>query len=439
MNLVLLSGGSGKRLWPLSNEVRSKQFIPIFKTKDGTGRQSMVQRVYEQIRHVNPSAQITVATSKSQVANLTSQLGANVDICVEPCRRDTYPAILLACAYLADVKKISPDEVVVICPIDPFVEDSFFAKLKDLVDVVGSGTADLALLGIEPTYPSEKYGYILPTTNDAWAKVRTFKEKPDAATAQKYIAEGALWNAGVFAFRVKHILSVAKEKYGFKDYYDLHENYEKVEKTSFDYAVVEKESNIVVVRYSGMWSDLGTWNTLTVAMSDSIVGKAVEDKTCRDVSILNELDLPILAMGLKDVVIAVSPEGILVSDKHQSSYIKPYVEAIKQPVMFAEKSWGSYRVLEVQKDSLTVKVVLRAGSQMNYHSHEHRDEIWNIVSGEGISVVDGMLETVRAGDVLTIAAGCKHTIKALTELRIIEVQLGENISVADKVKYDNPL
>ena len=212
-----------------------------------------------------------------------------------------------------------------------------------------------------------------------------------------------------------------------------------MEKTSFDYAVVEKESNIAVVRYSGMWADLGTWNTLTAAMSESIVGKAIEDKTCRDVSILNELDLPILAMGLKNVVIAASPEGILVSDKHQSSYIKPYVEAIKQPVMFAEKSWGSYRVLEVQKDSLTVKVVLRSGSQMNYHAHEHRDEIWNIVSGEGISVVDGMQETVRAGDVLTIAAGCKHTIKALTELRIIEVQLGENISVADKVKYDNPL
>lgn len=439
MNLVLLSGGSGKRLWPLSNEVRSKQFIPIFKTKDGADRQSMVQRVYEQIRHIDSTVRITVATSKSQVANLTGQLGSNVDICVEPSRRDTYPAILLACAYLADVKKVCLDDVVVICPIDPFVEDSFFAKLKDLVGVVESGKADLALLGIEPTYPSEKYGYILPTTNGEQARVRTFKEKPDAVDAKEYIAQGALWNAGVFAFRLKHILTAAKKKYGFQDYYDLHENYEKVEKISFDYAVVEKESNIDVIRYSGMWSDLGTWNTLTAAMSESIVGKAVKDKTCRDVSILNELDLPILAMGLKDVVIAASPEGIVVADKHQSSYIKPYVEAIKQPVMFAEKSWGSYRVLEVQKDSLTVKVVLRAGSQMNYHSHEHRDEIWNIVSGEGVSVVDGMQEAVRAGDVLTIAAGCKHMIKALTDLRIIEVQLGENISVTDKVKYDNPL
>jgi mannose-1-phosphate guanylyltransferase len=362
-------------------------------------------------------------------------LGEDVGISVEPCRRDTFPAIALATAYLVDVQNINPEESVVVCPVDPFVEDDYFEALKALSKQADKGEANLVLMGIEPTYPSEKYGYIIPEGTGNVSSVSTFKEKPVKAVAEEYIRQGALWNGGVFAYKLKYVLNKAHEMIDFTDYQDLYEKYDTLDKISFDYAVVEKEDKIQVMRFSGQWKDLGTWNTLTEAMCENIVGDAIMNEKCENVHIVNELGIPVLAMGLSDVVISASPEGILVSDKEQSSYIKPFVDKIDQQIMFAEKSWGTYRVLDVEEESLTIKVVLNAGHKMNYHSHMHRDEVWTIISGRGRTIVDGMEQEVRAGDVITMQAGCRHTIIAETELKLIEVQLGREISVHDKQKF----
>ncbi len=434
MNIVLLSGGSGKRLWPLSNDIRSKQFIKIFRREDGS-YESMVQRVYRQIKAADPDAAVTIATSQTQVSAIHNQLGEAVGISVEPCRRDTFPAIALATAYLADVQGVDPEEPVVVCPVDPYVEDDYFVALKALAVQAGKGEANLVLMGIEPAYPSEKYGYIIPESTAEVSCVSTFKEKPDAATAEKYIAQGALWNGGVFAYKLRYVLEKAHEQMDFTGYRDLLSKYGQMPKISFDYAVVEKEEKIQVVRFAGKWKDLGTWNTLTEAMEESTIGNAAMNDSCRNVHILNELDLPILAMGLHDVVISASAEGILVSDKEQSSYIKPFVDKIDQQIMFAEKSWGSFRVLDVDDAGLTIKVTLNAGHRMNYHSHKCRDEVWVVVSGTGRTLVDGMEQEVHAGDVITMQAGCRHTVTAQTELKLIEVQLGREISVYDKQKF----
>lgn len=435
MNIVLLSGGSGKRLWPLSNDIRSKQFIKIFRKEDG-GYESMVQRVYRQIKTVDPQATVTIATSKAQVSAIHNQLGESVGVSVEPCRRDTFPAIALATAYLVDVKGIDPEESVVVCPVDPYVEEDYFEALKALSEQADKGEANLVLMGIEPTYPSEKYGYVIPDTADGVAMVKTFKEKPDKETAEKYIAQGALWNGGVFAYKLKYVLQKAHELIDFADYQDLFEKYETLTKISFDYAVAEKEPRIQVMRFGGQWKDLGTWNTLTEAMEESVIGEAMMNDRCEGVHIINELNVPVLAMGLHDVVISASSEGILVSDKEQSSYIKPFVDKIDQQIMFAEKSWGSFHVLDVEKASMTIKVTLNPGHSMNYHSHKNRDEVWVVIAGEGRTVVDGVQRSVKAGDVITMSAGCRHTVLADTELKLIEVQLGEEISVHDKQKYE---
>ncbi len=434
MNIVLLSGGSGKRLWPLSNDIRSKQFIKIFKKEDGS-YESMVQRVYRQIKKVDRDATVTIATSKTQVSAIHNQLGENVGISVEPCRRDTFPAIALATAYLTDVQGVSPEEAVVVCPVDPYVEEDYFAALKQLGEQAQNGEANLVLMGIEPTYPSEKYGYIIPEGKEAVSSVSTFKEKPDTETAKKYISQGALWNGGVFAYKLSYVLDKARELLNYTDYQDLFDRYDTLPKISFDYAVVEKEPKIQVMRFSGQWKDLGTWNTLTEAMEENTVGDAILNKTCDNVHVINELGVPVLAMGLKDVVISASPEGILVSDKEQSSYIKPFVDEIDQQIMFAEKSWGSFRVLDVEAESLTIKVTLNAGHRMNYHSHKNRNEVWVVISGNGRTIVDGMEQQVHAGDVVTMQAGCRHTVIADSELQLIEIQLGKEISVHDKQKY----
>jgi len=434
MNIVLLSGGSGKRLWPLSNDIRSKQFMKIFRTEDG-GYESMVQRMYRQIRQVDKNASITIATSKTQVSAIHNQLGKNIGISLEPCRRDTFPAIALATAYLHDVQGISKDEAVVVCPVDPYVDESYFRALHELWKLAQEDVANLVLMGMEPTYPSEKYGYIIPHNQEKVSPVDTFKEKPDENTAKQYISKGALWNGGVFAYKLKYVLERAHELIDFKDYYDLFEKYETLTKISFDYAVVEKEKSIAVMRFAGEWKDLGTWNTLTEAMEEPVIGKGILDDSCENVHVINELDVPLLCMGLKDVVVSASPDGILVSDKNKSSYIKPYVDNIDGQIMYAEKSWGSYRVMDVEDESMTIKVTLNAGHRMNYHSHDRRDEVWTIISGEGITVVDGMEQQVKTGDVITMQAGCKHTIIATTELKLIEVQLGREISVDDKNKH----
>ena len=434
MNIVLLSGGSGKRLWPLSNDIRSKQFIKIFEVADGS-YESMVQRVYRQIRAVDQKATVTIATSKSQVSTIRNQLGEQVGISVEPCRRDTFPAIALSAAYLHDVQGVPESETVVVCPVDPYVEADYFEALKALGVRAAVSDANLVLMGIEPTYPSEKYGYIIPENKADVSGVARFKEKPTEALAAEYIAQGALWNGGVFAFRLGYVLKRAHELIDFEDYYDLFSKYETLAKISFDYAVAEHEPLIEVMRFPGLWKDLGTWNTLTETMTSNCVGTAILNDACENVHVVNELNVPILCMGLRDVVVSASPEGILVSDKTQSSYIKPYVDTINQQIMFAEKSWGNFQVLDIEDDNMIIKVTLNPGHRMNYHSHEHRDEVWTIVSGEGRTIIDGMEQRVKAGDVVAMQAGCRHTIIADTELHVIEAQLGKEISAHDKRKF----
>lgn len=175
MNIILLSGGSGQRLWPLSNSIRSKQFIKLFKN-DSDEYESMVQRVYHQIKAVDKSASIMVATSRSQVSAIKNQLGEQVSICIEPCRRDTFPAIALAVANLFYEKRLGGEEAVVICPVDPYVDHTYYEAVNRLGELAAKGDANITLMGIEPSYPSEKYGYIIPDTGENISRVKEFKE-----------------------------------------------------------------------------------------------------------------------------------------------------------------------------------------------------------------------------------------------------------------------
>lgn len=436
MHAILLSGGSGKRLWPLSNEIRSKQFLKIL--RDGDGYQSMIQRVYGQIMAAMPDVHITIATGRSQVSSIVNQLGDKVSVCVEPARRDTFAAIALAVAYIHDQQGAAAEEPVVVCPVDPYADDAYFQALEALGRAAANGKENLYLLGVKPTYPSEKYGYILPGAPqaDGCRTVHAFREKPTVERAQKYLDEGALWNCGVFAFRLQYLLGITRQRTGIADYETLLRHYEELKKISFDYAVVEKESHIACMEYSGMWKDIGTWNTLAEEMDTPTIGDATLDETCKNTTAINELGIPLLCMGLQDIIVAASGDGILVSDKAQSSHIKPYVDKLEGQVRYAEKSWGSFTVLDVQPGSMTIKILLRSGQQLTYHSHAHRDEVWTVVSGCGRAALDGQTRRIIPGDAVHIPAGCKHTVHAETELQLIEVQVGEEISAADKQKFE---
>ena len=327
MNIVLLSGGSGNRLWPLSTPENSKQFLKILKTDDGR-TESMLQRVFAQIHRVDPSAVVTVATSADQAAEIHRQLGEAIKISIEPDKKDTFPAIVLASSYLVDVLQIDPEETVAFCPVDPFADDSFFATIRDACAYISSVQEHLMLLGITPTAPLEKYGYIVPKAENDISLVASFKEKPDKKNAQRYIDNGALWNAGVFVFKLSYILKRAHELIDFSDYYDLFQKYHTLERISFDYAVVEHEKDILVNRYNGAWSDIGTWDALTATMDTHFVGKAVSDRP-ENVFVINETEKPIIVLGLENVVVSATDSGIIVSDIQASHKIKPYVDQAK--------------------------------------------------------------------------------------------------------------
>lgn len=440
MKLVLLSGGSGKRLWPLSNEARSKQFLRILENENKELK-SMVQRVYGQLENVGLAKSAVIATSKSQVDMIKSQLYDNISVVVEPERRDTFAAIALAATYLYDIKGVSLKEVVGVLPVDPYVDDRFFNRVKDLEAIIKDCEAELALIGVDPTYPSSKYGYIIPNNKDIdkeYLKVDYFLEKPNEQKAQELIKQGALWNCGVFAFKLEYIISLLQDR-GFSIQYDtLLERYDQLPKISFDYEVVEKSNNIVVLPYTGYWKDLGTWNTLTEEMATNLIGKGVI-KDSVNTHLINELDIPVAVLGIQNAVIAASPDGILVSDKEKSPYIKDIVNSFNQRLMYEERRWGWYKVLDYTKfdngqEVLTKRLCVLAGKNLSYQFHNYRSEIWTIINGEGQFVYNGEMRHVSSGDVLEIQVGGIHAIKAISDLEIIEVQRGTKINEEDIIR-----
>ena len=312
MYIVLLSGGSGKRLWPLSNDLCSKQYIKLMNPdeaehSESTEKCSMLQRVFGQLKAASLSENTIVCASDSQVELIESQLDGQAEVAVEPMRRNTFPAVMLSCAYLLSNKGAKPDDVVAFLPVDPYTTVEFFNKIKSLGEYIEKQDSVIGLLGGVPTYPSTKYGYIVPEKNGSEPfAVKGFREKPDEVTAQELVDMGALWNCGVFCFKL-NMAAQWLDKYGVTTNYDeMVADYEKLPKQSFDYEVLEHWKNIVAVQYDGIWKDLGTWNTLTEEMKEQSIGDVTWDKTCENSHAINVLGVPMVVMGAKNMVIVAS-------------------------------------------------------------------------------------------------------------------------------------
>ena len=439
MQLVLLSGGSGKRLWPLSNNARSKQFLPLLEKEDGT-MESMVQRVVRQVREAHLTDDITLATNASQLDIIINQLGDSVSVVTEPERRDTFPAIALASGSLKLKKGCPDDEVVVIMPCDPFTEAGYFETIGKMVKCVEADVAELVLMGITPTYPSEKYGYVVPVTDNLMAEgsmaVSKFTEKPNVERAKELLEMGALWNGGVFAFRLGYMMEIAQRYVKADSFEEMRSRYSEFPKISFDYEVAEKADSVAVLPYSGQWKDLGTWNTLTDELHHHIIGNAVMGLRCTNTHVINELQYPIYVDGMEDTVIAASPDGIIVCRKKYTEDIKKAVDHLTPRPMYEERRWGSYRVIDDTtyadgRHSLTKSLTINAGKNISYQVHRHRSEAWTIVEGEGIFVLDGVERKVGPGETVVIPVNHYHALKALTTLTFIEVQTGNPLVEED--------
>lgn len=429
MQIILLSGGSGTRLWPLSNDARSKQFLKLLPKAGSSERESMIQRVIRQLRSSDLDAQVTVATGASQLDSVIAQIGDAVDIVTEPSRRDTFPAICLACEHLAKTKGCDANEVVVVMPCDPYTDNGYFAAIGRMVKAIENGFADMMVMGIEPTYPSSKFGYIVPerqSRDDAPVCVQRFTEKPDAALAKALIAEGALWNGGVFAFRLGYLTAIADKHACYDSFSDYFANYNRFPKISFDYEVAEKADSIGVVRFDGEWKDLGTWNALTDELTVTRYGNVTTDGTDVNTHIFNELPIPLICLGTQDLVIAASRDGILVAEKSKSESIKDLASGVKTYPMFEERSWGSFSIIDREEfpdgcTSITRRIEVKSGSEFEITDYPNHDKAWTILQGDGEVTINGVCRRIRRGDVVTIPHDNHCSLKVMTPLTIIEV------------------
>lgn len=410
--------------------------------------ESMVQRVVRQARETNLTTHITLATNVSQLDIITNQLGDQVSVVTEPERRDTFPAIALAASYLSLAKNCSDDEVVVIMPCDPYTEIGYFETIARMVECVQHDVAELVLMGITPTYPSAKYGYVVPqpTANGQEPTVNSlpvarFTEKPTVAVAEELLKQGALWNGGVFAFRLGYMMNIVRKYITSASFEDTRSRYSEFPKISFDYEVAEKAQSVAVVPFTGQWKDLGTWNTLTDELRQRTIGNAVLGPKCDNTHVINELQNPIFVDGVKDIVVAACPDGILVCAKKETENIKKYVENLTPRPMYEERRWGTYRVLDDTtysdgSHSLTKSITLKPGKNISYQIHHHRAETWTFVQGEGLFVLNGVEQYVKAGDTVHIPVEHYHAIKALTELTFIEVQCGNPLIEEDIERFE---
>lgn len=439
MQIILLSGGSGQRLWPMSNGKRAKQFLKLFTAPDGS-RESMMQRMMRQMQTAGLTGDFTVVTSDDQRDIIASQFGQNVDVVIEPSRRGTYPALALAAARLALDRQLPDDEVVVAMPCDVYAETAYFATINTIAAAVKSGEATLAMIGLTPSSPSSKYGYIITAKDEAESSslrsVLRFVEKPGPQQAEKLVYEGARWNAGVFAFRLGYLKKHLAKRLDMTSRETFEVGFEQLPHTSFDYEVAECETKAKMKPFNGMWRDIGTWDTLTAEIPACVLGNARVAADCKGSHVFNELDIPVLCLGMPDAVVAASPDGILVAGLKACDDVENHLEGLAVRPMYEERRWGTYKV--VCKDTfpdghqiLTKELCITAGHGISYQRHHHRDEVWTFVDGTGRLVVDGVERTVGRGDVVNIRRESLHAVRAVTDLTLIEVQSGDQLVEED--------
>lgn len=431
MHTILLCGGSGQRLWPLSGSIRSKMFLQLLPAPGG-GTESMIGRVCRQLRQAGLDESLLLVAHQEQVALIQRYTGSKYPIIGEPCKRGTFTAAALGALHLLAAGKAQPEDIICIAPADMFADDDFFRQFHQFEAILADSEAELLLLGTSPSYPSEQYGYIVPVQEDAggYARVLSFAEKPDASTALELMRKQALWNCGVFASQLSFLLEHL-ERLGLPvEFAALTGQYPGLPVRSFDNEVAERSTKAVVVRHEGEWSDLGSWDTLTARLPSQVIGVGGLWGECGDSHLINELEVPLHVIGVSGIVAIAGPEGILIADKKDANTIKDILaeNSVTEP-RYGETGWGSYTVIGRESDGsqlvLTVMLTLLPGHDLPEMTCEHCAKSWMIVSGHGEVWVDGCAAEAAAGGIYTIARGQRHTVSAWSAMKLIEVQIIE--------------
>jgi mannose-1-phosphate guanylyltransferase len=426
MYTILLSGGSGKRLWPLSNAARSKQYIRFLADKQTGKPCSMVQRMWGQLKKAGLTQNCVICAGGCQEEILRSQLGS-VNVAVEPEGHDTFPAVALSCTYLKNRMKAGDDDIVCILPADSYTDQSYFEALKHMPAVLSQSGAQIVLMGVIPTSPSENYGYILPKCRvNGYLRVEGFVEKPNTVMAKELLKKGALWNGGVFCLRIGTVLDELVRNGLPCDYDALCRNYQKLPAVSFDYAVLEKCNDLAAVVFDGMWKDIGTWSAVSKILDNTAQGNCLIDPSCRNVCVINETNIPVVTLDTHELMIIASTDGILVTDNQSDLRLKQAVSALPPRPTFEERSWGTATVLDFccsgEIGYLIKRLLVRAGKGFGPQCEE-LDGSMTVLEGNGKITLGEEEKTLLPGRCFQIPKGKTYCLHAGENLLLIQTQI----------------
>jgi mannose-1-phosphate guanylyltransferase/mannose-6-phosphate isomerase len=463
---VILVGGAGTRLWPVSRATLPKPLAPLI------GGESLLQQTARRVSACAPPERVVTVGARThdflvrrQLAEVAPQLGAHR--LLEPCGRNTAAAIALAALYAGH--RLAPDDVLWVCPSDHLVADPALLRraVEQALPVAEAG--ELVTFGITPTRPETGYGYIRAGAPLAAAvrRVARFVEKPERAVAERLLAEGDwYWNSGIFLFRADRILAelgahapgilqAVERAYaalspapggGFEV---SQASYDAVPAAPIDKAVMERAERIAVLPCDPGWSDLGSWQALWEQLPRDAAGNAVRGQAFLDTSadcLIHAESRLVACAGVRDLAVIETPDAVLVSDRRDTDAGRRLV-ALLQRAGRAEASahaeeqrpWGSFRVLHEGPGFKVKEIVVAPGGRLSLQSHEHRAEHWVVVAGTARVTVGDEVVTLQPNQSVHVPLGARHRMEnpGAVPMRLIEVQCGDYLGEDDIIRYDD--
>ncbi len=447
---IILAGGSGSRLWPLSRELYPKQLLNLNSDK------SLLQSAFERLNSFLPADKILSVTNTKHSANVKMQVDKKSIVLSEPISKNTAPAIAISAKYL--MQKTSSDPVVVVMPSDLLITDNekFIEAINKAVKFAQDGS--LVTFGISPSYPETGFGYI---KTDGLNKVVKFVEKPDLSSAQGYLKEGNyFWNSGIFMFKASVILNElrkwAPDIIDVLDKFDFTQSdavpyteFEKMPNISIDYAVMEKSDDISFVELESDWKDLGSWQSIyDVSKKDSngnvFVGHVL-DKNSKN-SLVYASSKLVATIGLEDTVIVETEDAVLACKRDRVQEVKDIYETLRQQhddTQMVHKTvyrpWGFYTVIAAGKGFQTKIIHVNPGQKLSVQSHNHRSEHWVVLSGTAKVVLESKDYILSPGHSIDIPVKAIHSLQNpfSEDVEIIEVQKGDILSEDDIIRYED--
>ncbi len=455
---LILAGGSGSRLWPLSRELYPKQLLNI------QDAESLLQTTFERLEKIVPKENIISMTGVKHLSNVRYQLSKltkNPTVLSEPVSKNTAPAIALGTKYISE--KFGKDEIILVLPSDHLIKDneSFCNSINKGIKLAENGY--LVTFGVKPSYPEVGFGYV-KVSNDKinnGYKVTEFIEKPDELTAQKYISNGnCFWNSGIFMFKASSILSEFQKcapniynnlnSYNFSDSEEIpYIDFEKMPAISLDYAVMEKSKNIALVELTSDWKDVGSWKSIYDLSEKDNNGNVkighVLDEGSKNSLIYSSSKL-VATIGLEDTVIVETEDAILACKASKTQDVKKVFDTLKKQndnTHLVHKTvyrpWGYYTVLAQGNGFLTKMIQVNSGQKLSVQSHNYRSEHWVVLEGMAKVLLEGKEHILSPGHSIDIDIKEIHSLQNPYKetLKIIEVQKGELLSEDDIVRYED--